>query len=364
MEHGFTGIKKKLGFGVMRLPKIGEEVDIPAVTTMVDAFMQAGFNYFDTARPYLQGQSEQAVKICVAQRYPRESFILTNKLSNSCFEKEEDIRPFFQSQLEACGGEYFDFYLMHAMNAKSHEKYQATHAYDVAQQLKAEGKIRHVGFSFHDTAEVLDKILTDRPELEVVQLQLNYLDWEDPEVQSRACYEVCVKHNKPVIVMEPVRGGRLANVPEQAKALMTSGSPASYAIRFAAGWDNVVMVLSGMSSMAQMQDNLSFMQHFQPLSPEEMALSGKVRTLYQAQNKIPCTACRYCTDGCPAGIDIPELFACLNDQRAGQEQTLSRYAAFETKADACVECGQCEAVCPQHLSIRELLKQVQKALTP
>lgn len=354
MEHGFTGIKKKLGFGVMRLPKIGEEVDIPAVTTMVDAFMQAGFNYFDTARPYLQGQSEQAVKICVAQRYPRESFILTNKLSNSCFEKEEDIRPFFQSQLEACGVEYFDFYLMHAMNAKSHEKYQATHAYDVAQQLKAEGKIRHVGFSFHDTAEVLDKILTDRPELEVVQLQLNYLDWEDPEVQSRACYEVCVKHNKPVIVMEPVRGGRLANVPEQAKALMTGGSPASYAIRFAAGWDNVVMVLSGMSSMEQMQDNLSYMADFKPLSVQEQDVVRQACAMIQAQRRIPCTACEYCVEGCPAGINIPVAFAYYN------EKDRQGYQALSAKASACVECGACEKICPQHLEIRELLKKVAK----
>ena len=354
MEHGFTGIKKKLGFGVMRLPKIGEEVDIPAVTTMVDAFMQAGFNYFDTARPYLQGQSEQAVKICVAQRYPRESFVLTNKLSNSCFEKEEDIRPFFQSQLVACGVEYFDFYLMHAMNAKSHEKYQATHAYDVAQQLKAEGKIRHVGFSFHDTAEVLDKILTDRPELEVVQLQLNYLDWEDPEVQSRACYEVCVKHNKPVIVMEPVRGGRLANVPEQAKALMTGGSPASYAIRFAAGWDNVVMVLSGMSSMEQMQDNLSYMADFKPLSVQEQDVVRQACAMIQAQRRIPCTACEYCVEGCPAGINIPVAFAYYNGKdRQG-------YQALSAKASACVECGACEKICPQHLEIRELLKKVAK----
>lgn len=354
MEHGFTGIKKKLGFGVMRLPKIGEEVDIPAVTTMVDAFMQAGFNYFDTARPYLQGRSEQAVKICVAQRYPRESFILTNKLSNSCFEKEEDIRPFFQSQLEACGVEYFDFYLMHAMNAKSHEKYQATHAYDVAQQLKAEGKIRHVGFSFHDTAEVLDKILTDRPELEVVQLQLNYLDWEDPEVQSRACYEVCVKHNKPVIVMEPVRGGRLANVPEQAKALMTGGSPASYAIRFAAGWDNVVMVLSGMSSMEQMQDNLSYMADFKPLSVQEQDVVRQACAMIQAQRRIPCTACEYCVEGCPAGINIPVAFAYYN------EKDRQGYQALSAKASACVECGACEKICPQHLEIRELLKKLAK----
>ncbi len=354
MEHGFTGIRKKLGFGVMRLPKVGEQVDIPAVTAMVDAFTEAGFNYFDTARPYLSGESEKAIKTCLADRYPRESFILVDKLSNSCFEKEEDIRPFFQSQLEACGVEYFDIYLMHAMNARSHEKYQATHAYDVAQQLKAEGKIRHVGFSFHDTAEVLDKILTDRPELEVVQLQLNYLDWEDPEVQSRACYEVCVKHEKPVIVMEPVRGGRLANVPEQAQALMTGGSPASYAIRFAAGWDNVMMVLSGMSNMEQMRDNLSYMTDFKPLNEAEREIVARTCAMIQAQRRIPCTACEYCVAGCPAGINIPEVFACYNEKKRAE------YKQLEAKASACVACGACEAICPQRLEIRELLKKVAK----
>jgi predicted aldo/keto reductase-like oxidoreductase len=363
MNPVFPELKKNFGFGCMRFPTKGEEVDIEAVKEMVDAFLDAGFQYFDTARPYHGGNSERVLKEALTSRYPRERYLLTDKLSPTCFETEADIRPFFQSQLERCGVEYFDFYLFHANSAKRHSFFTETRAYDVVQQLKAEGKIRHVGMSFHDTAEVLDRILTDRPEIEVVQLQFNYVDYEDPNVQSRACYEVCRKHGKPVLVMEPVKGGSLIQLPEQALAMLPV-SPANLAIRFAASFENVVMVLSGMSSMAQMQDNLSFMQHFQPLSPEEMALSGKVRTLYQAQNKIPCTACRYCTDGCPAGIDIPELFACLNDQRAGQEQALSRYAAFETKADACVECGQCEAVCPQHLSIRELLKQVQKALTP
>ena len=354
MEHGFENIKKKLGFGVMRLPKVGEQVDVPAVCEMVDTFMQAGFNYFDTARPYHTGESEKAVKAAVSDRYPRESFMLTNKLSNGCFEKEEEIRPFFQSQLEACGVEYFDIYLMHALNRNSHEKYKATRAYDIAQELKAEGKVRHVGFSFHDTAEVLDKILTERPELEVVQLQLNYLDWEDPDVQSRACYEVCVKHNKPVIVMEPVRGGRLASVPEQAQAKMTAGSPASYAIRFAAGWENVIMVLSGMSNMEQMQDNLSYMADFQPLTEEEQEIVAETAALIQAQRRIPCTACEYCVEGCPAGINIPVVFSCYNDKKRQEYRDLS------AKASACIECGACEKICPQRLQIRELLKKVAK----
>lgn len=354
MEHGFAGIKKNFGFGVMRLPMKGEQVDVPATQEMLDAFYQAGFNYFDTAHPYLGGQSEQVVKTCIAQRYPRESFILTNKLSNGCFEKEEDIRPLFERQLEACGVEYFDFYLMHAMSAESHKKYQATRAYDIAQELKVEGKIRHVGFSFHDSAEVLDRILTDRPELEVVQLQLNYADWEDPEVQSRACYEVCVKHGKPVIVMEPVKGGSLANLPEQAAALFPDASPASYAIRFAASYENVFMVLSGMSNMEQVRDNLSFMTDFKPLSQAERERIAQANAIYQAQNRIPCTACRYCVEGCPAGIDIPAVFGCYNRKKRAE------YVGLTAKAADCVSCGACESVCPQHLEIRELLKKVDK----
>ena len=345
---------------MMRLPMLGEQVDLTAATEMVDAFMAAGFNYFDTAHPYIQGQSETALRDCLTSRYPRESYVLADKLSGGCFEKEEEIRPLFERQLKACGVEYFDFYLMHALGAERHAQYQALRAYDIAQELKAEGKIRHVGFSFHDSAEVLDKILTDRPELEFVQLQLNYVDWEDPRVQSRACWEVCRKHNKPVLVMEPVKGGSLVNLPEEALAIMTSGSPASYAIRYAASVEGVMMVLYGMSDMAQMTDNLSYMTDFVPLSEAEQDTVSRVRTLYQAQHRIPCTACRYCTDGCPAGIPIPDVFACLNDKRQDRGEPEKQYASFENNASACVDCGQCEEVCPQHLHIRDLLGEVDK----
>ena len=357
MTAFFPELTKNFGFGCMRFPMNGEAVDIPAVKDMVDIFMEAGFTYFDTARPYHGGKSELILKEVLTSRYPRESYLLTNKLSPGCFETEADIRPFFQSQLDACGVEYFDFYLFHANSATRHQKFTETRAYDIVQELKAEGKIRHVGMSFHDTAEALDMILTDRPEIEVVQLQFNYVDYEDPNVQSRACYEVCKKHGKPVLVMEPVKGGSLVNLPQKAMELL-SDTPASYAIRFAASFENVVMVLSGMSNMEQVLDNIRYMKDFQPLNEEEMALIGKVRTLYQAQNRIPCTACRYCTDGCPAGIDIPGLFACLNAKREGKE---TDYGAFEVKADACVECGQCEGECPQHLQIRDLLKEVAAA---
>ena len=360
MNKSFPEMKKNFGFGCMRFPMKEEKIDLEQVCAMVDAFLEAGFNYFDTAKPYHGGESEPALKACLTSRYPRESYILTNKLSFNCFEREEDIRPLFESQLEACGVDYFDFYLIHANNATRHQKYRDCRAYDIAQELKAEGKIRHVGMSFHDSAEALDRILTERPELEVVQLQFNYADMEDPKVQSRACWEVCRKHGKPVLVMEPVKGGSLVNLPQKALDLLP-GSPAGWALRFAASFEDIVMVLSGMSNMEQMEDNLKTMGDFKPLDQEEMELIGRVRTIYQAQNKIPCTACRYCTDGCPAGIDIPSVFACLNDKRQGAEDADARYAAFENRADACLDCGQCENECPQKLSIRALLKEVAEA---
>ncbi len=360
MNKFFPELTRNFGFGCMRFPKVGDQVDIPAVEKMVDAFLAAGFNYFDTARPYHSTQSEHILRKTLTSRYPRERYILTNKLSPGFFEKEADIRPLFEDQLKVCGVDYFDFYLFHANSAARHQFYTNTRAYDIVQELKAEGKIRHVGMSFHDTADALDKILTDRPEIEVVQLQFNYADYFDAKVQSKACYDVCVKHGKPVLVMEPVKGGSLVNLPPKAMALLES-SPASYAIRFAASFENVVMVLSGMSDMAQMLDNLSCMTDFQPLNEEEFALVDRLRTLYQAQNRVPCTSCRYCTDGCPAGIDIPGLFACLNHKREDTPTANASYAAHAVKPDACIGCGQCEEECPQHLKIRELLQEVAAA---
>ena len=354
--HPFPEIKKNFGFGMKRLPMIGETVDEKTVCAMVDAFLSRGFNYFDTAHPYIKGQSETAIRDCLAARHSREEFVLTNKLSDGCWSTAADIVPLLEEQLRQCGVSYFDFYLMHAMNAKRHERYQQEGAYDIAQQQKALGRIRHVGISFHDSAEVLDKILTARPEIEVVQLQLNYADWDDAKVQSRLCYEVCVRHGKPVLVMEPVKGGSLANLPAEAAALLPDGSPASYAIRFAAGLENVCMVLSGMSTMEQMEDNLSFMEDFQPLSQQEQALVQQVKTIYQSRTRIPCTACRYCEEQCPAGIPISTVFAQINQLHAGEGNPKSDYAALETQADSCLGCGKCVLACPQHLNVRQLLE--------
>lgn len=361
-------VKKNFGFGCMRLPMNGEEVDLEQTKKMVDTFIEQGFNYFDTAHGYIQGKSEKALKECLTSRYPRDKYILTDKLTANFFRKEEDIRPLFESQLEICGVDYFDFYLMHAQGAGNYAHFKECHAYETAFELKKEGKVRHVGISFHDKPEVLEQILTEYPEVEVVQIQFNYVDYDDPAVQSRACYEVCRKHNKPVIVMEPVKGGNLVNLPEDAKAVLDElygGSPASYAIRFAAGFPGMMMVLSGMSSMEQMNDNLSYMKDFQPLNEAELAAVKKVQEIFKSKNLIPCTACRYCIDGCPKHISIPDLFAIMNTKQIYHDWNADYYynvvhTAPGRKASDCLKCGKCEKVCPQHLQIRNLLEDVAK----
>lgn len=365
MSASFPGIRKNFGFGCMRLPMAGDKVDTEQFRRMVDMFLDRGFNYFDTAHPYLGGQSETALRECLTSRYPRDSFILTNKLSVNFFEKEEDILPLFQTQLAACGVDYFDFYLMHAMSGKRYQKFTDCRAFAIARELKAQGKIRHIGMSFHDKPEVLDRILTQQPCIEVVQLQFNYLDAYDPVVQGMDCLQVCRKHNKPVIVMEPVKGGSLMNLPEEAKAILDSlggGSYASYAIRYAASADGVMMVLSGMSSTEQMADNLSFMADFRPLDQAEYAALDRVRGVFGRMDLIPCTACRYCTDGCPMHINIPSLFSSLNARTMfGGDSGSSSFAMGIKgggKPSDCVSCGQCEAACPQQLAIRRLLKKV------
>ena len=365
MNKCFSEIKKNFGFGCMRLPMIGEEIDIEQTKQMVDEYIASGFNYFDTAHGYLRERSESTLKTCLTSRYPRESYILTDKLSDFYFKKQEDIRPLFQRQLDICGVEYFDFYLMHAQSKRNYDQYKQCHAYETAFELKAEGKIKHVGLSFHDTAEFLDQILTDYPQIEVVQLQFNYLDYEDPAVQSRLCYEVCVKHGKPVIVMEPIKGGHLINLPDKVLPLIQSlgVSPANLALRFTASFDNVFMVLSGMSSIEQMRENVSFMKDFEPLSEREMTVANQIAAGIKGENIIPCTACRYCVDGCPKSISIPDLFACLNNKRHSSNWNTSHYynnvhTKNRGKASDCIKCGKCEKACPQGLEIRKLLEEV------
>ena len=362
-------VKKNFGFGCMRLPMNGDQVDIAETTRMVDEFLAQGFNYFDTSHGYIGGKSELALKECLTSRYPREAYSLTDKLTDSYFKTETDIRPFFESQLEACGVDYFDFYLMHSQNADNFKKFKACRAYETAFALKAEGRIRHVGLSFHDRAEVLDQILTEYPQIEVVQIQFNYLDYDDIAVQSRKCYEVCRKHGKPVLVMEPVKGGSLVNLPEEAKKALDDlhgGSPASYAIRFAAGFPGMMMVLSGMSDLEQMKDNLSYMRDFKPLNETELAAVNKVQEIFHKMNMIPCTACRYCVEGCPKQISIPDLFAIMNIKQLHHDWNADYYYYEEVhtapgrRASDCLKCGKCEKICPQHLPIRKLLEEIAK----
>ena len=363
----FNEVKKNFGFGLMRLPMKDGAIDNAELCEMVDLFIERGFNYFDTAHGYHNGLSEKAVRECISTRYPREAYVLTNKLSSSYFKTYEDIRPYFEKQLEECGVEYFDFYLMHAQDKKHFEKYKKHNAYEAALEFLAEGKIKHFGISFHDRAEVLEEILTAYPQIEVVQIQFNYVDYDDAAVQGRKVYDVCRKFNKPIIVMEPVKGGSLVNLPKEAQSVLSAlngGSNASYAIRFAASFDDVFMVLSGMGNMAMMRDNLSYMEDFKPLSDVELDAVWRVRDIFNAQKLIPCTECRYCMEVCPKQIPIPNFFASLNDHKRFNDWNSSYYYEIHSKsvkASDCIKCGKCEAICPQHLNIRELLDEVAKS---
>ena len=367
MESSFDKIKGRLGFGCMRLPTVNEEIDIPKFSEMVDAFIAAGFNYFDTAHGYHGGRSEGALREALTSRYPREAYVIADKLSTFHFEREEEIRPLFLKQLSALGVDYIDFYLMHSQNTALYEKYTRARAYEIAAELKREGKIRHLGISFHDKASLLDRILTEHPEIELVQIQFNYADYENPAVESRACYEVCRKHGKPIAIMEPVKGGNLVKLPEAALEILNSlggGSPASYALRFAAGFEGVVTVLSGMGSLDMISENTAFMKDFKPLSPEELSAIDAVCAVLRDAALIQCTACKYCVDGCPANIPIPSIFACMNGAEIWRDWSGQFYYGVHTKnggkASDCIGCGACEAVCPQHLPIRELLCEVVK----
>ena len=365
----FPEIHGNLGFGCMRLPAGGTPLGDREFKKMIDAFLDAGFNYFDTAHGYLTGMSETAIRRCLCKRYPREAFLLTDKLTESYFKTQEDIRPFLEKQLNACGVEYFDFYLMHAQNHRNYEKYQRCKAYETCYALREAGLIRHLGISFHDKADVLDRILCDHPEVEVVQIQLNYIDYEDASVESRKVYEVCEKHGKPVLVMEPVKGGSLVNLPPEADKVLRDlggGSNAGYALRFAAGFPNIAVVLSGMSNLQQMTDNISVMRDYKPLSEAETAAIAKVCAIFKGLNLIPCTACHYCVEEneCPKGIRIPDLFSAANTLEAFHNWNTKYYynnvitGNGHGKASDCIGCGKCERVC--HLPIRELLKKTAK----
>ena len=360
-------MNNKLGFGCMRLPMKENKIDYEELNKMIDYYMEHGFNYFDTAHGYHSGKSEIALKKCLTSRYKREDYILTDKLTEPYFRKEEDIRVFFEKQLEILGVDYLDYYLMHAQDRDSYKHFMKHNAYEVVKELKEEGLIKHIGISFHDTADILDMILSEHTEIEIVQIQFNYADYDNAGVQSKKVYEVCRKYDKPILIMEPVKGGGLVRLPAAAKKVFNklgNNSYASYAIRFAASFDGVFKVLSGMSDLDQVKDNVSFMENFEPLNEEEMNACFEVANILKELDGIPCTACRYCVDGCPMKISIPDLFACYNAKKQFNDWNSGMYYGIHTKengkASDCIKCGMCEKACPQHLKIRDLLEDVAK----
>lgn len=365
---------KKLGFGLMRLPLTdpndGASVDVELLKTMVDAFLEKGFTYFDTAWMYCGFQSECAIREALVKRHPRDSYTLADKLHAGFLKTKEDRERIFQEQLRKTGVDYFDYYLLHDVGTDHYKTYQELDCFRWLEEKKAQGLARHIGFSYHDNAELLDRVLIEHPEVEFVQLQLNYLDWDSEGVQSRKCYETAVKHGKPVIVMEPVKGGTLARVPESVEKMFREARPEmsipSWAIRFAASLEHVMVVLSGMSNMEQLLDNTDYMADFQPLSAQEQSLVKKAVDAINSTIAIPCTGCSYCTEGCPQRIAIPKYFSLYNaDLQEIKEKSWRPQGEYYTrltmnfgKASDCLECGQCEQVCPQHLPIIRHLKDV------
>ena len=369
MKEFFGTQMPKLGFGLMRLPRLedGKTIDVEQCKKMTDMFLDAGMKYFDTA--YVYEGSEEAAKKFLVDRHPRDSYYLTSKLNAGSWaaKNEEEAKKELEISLERTGAGYFDFYLLHALSKDNVENYEKYGIWDFVKQAKADGKIRHFGFSFHDQPELLDEILTKHPEAEFVQLQLNYGDWENPSVRSHANYEVCVKHNKPVVVMEPIKGGTLANPPKSIQDLFKAANPdasvASWAVRFAASLDNVMVVLSGMSNIEQMADNLSYMKDFKPLSKSESETVDQARHIIESIDQIPCTGCHYCTGGCPMHIQIPDIFAAMNrnyvygEMESAKKRYASAVSGDHGKASQCVHCRQCENACPQHIQITSWLEK-------
>ena len=365
---------KKLGFGLMRLPKKGGEIDVEQMKEMVDLFMAAGFTYFDTA--FVYSGSEEAMKKALIDRYPRESFTVASKLAawSGCKTREDAVSQFITS-LERSGAGYFDYYLLHNLGVSRTKFFDDFDIWNYVKQQKAEGKIKHIGFSFHSNAEELEEILIAHPEAEFVQLQINYADWFSGDIQSKRVYEMARKYNKPVVIMEPVKGGLLADPPEAVAKILKNAAPdvsyASWAIRFAASHEGVLTVLSGMSSVEQMKDNISYMKDFRELSPSEQDVISQAQAEIAKYPLIPCTDCKYCTKVCPMNIGIPATFSAMNMlilyndlTRAQGREKFHVTGMGKELAENCIKCGQCEEVCPQHIEIRKYLEEAVTALHP
>lgn len=357
----------KLGFGLMRLPKDKQgQIKLDEVQRMVDSYMERGFNYFDTA--YVYEGSEEAIRQTLVEKYPRDVYTLADKLPAWKLTCQEDVERIFQESLNRTGVDYFDFYLLHSVEKSHYPTYEKYQCFDFIQEMKKQGKIKYMGFSFHDDADFLDKVLTEHPEIDFVQLQLNYLDWENGVIQSRRNYEVARKHHKPIIVMEPVKGGTLASFSDDIEKIYKDYAPqksiASWALRYVASLEGVMTILSGMSNAQQMNDNLDTMTHFEKINNEEAKLIKQVTDQVLSYPTIPCTKCRYCTPGCPMHIQIPDLFTAYNSAKMyGENRRYDTYYKDHSTGDyqpakACIACGQCESVCPQHLEIISLLKEV------
>lgn len=365
MEKAFDlGCTKKLGFGLMRLPEKDGAIDLEATNKMVDLFMERGFTYFDTAYTYNSGGSEIAARKCIVERHPRDSFTIATKFPAGNLEREEQMDEFFNTSLQRLGVDYIDYYLVHALNKTKYENVSKLGLWEKFKQWKAEGKVKHIGFSVHDTPEFIDQVLNEHPEVEFVQLQINYLDWEDANVQSRRCWEVVSAHKKPIIIMEPIKGGALAGANADINAILAEhdpvATPASWALRFAADHEYVAMVLSGMNAMEQVEENTVTLNDPKPITEEEQKVLDKAVAKYNSIPRVPCTRCRYCVEGCSMSINIPQIISMVNDTRVYNtiNGAQRRYNMLQGgKASDCIECRACESACPQNIPIPEILKE-------